>query len=89
MLKSLAMIKEEKAQLFEEKTFSCALYHDRTAQGGSSLWQSCSMLITNFSMLPREPSCDIVVKNVDVFCLCLKNLLEAKVERFGLIPLAE
>ena len=40
-------------------------------------------------MLPRHLSCDILVKNVVVFCPCLKNLPEAKVKSFGLIPLAE
>jgi hypothetical protein len=31
----------------------------------------------NFSMLPRDHSCDILVKNVAAFCLCLKSLAEA------------
>ena len=40
-------------------------------------------------MLPRDLSCGSLVKKVGVFCPCLKNLPEAKVKSFGLIPLAE
>ena len=40
-------------------------------------------------MLPRNHSCDILVKNVAAFCPCPKSLLEAKVKRFGLILLSE
>ena len=29
----------------------------------------------NFSMLPRDCSCDILVKNLAAFCPCLKSLL--------------
>jgi hypothetical protein len=36
-------------------------------------------------MLPKNCSCDILVKNVSVFCLCLKSLLKAKVKGLGLI----
>ena len=43
----------------------------------------------NFSMLPRDCSCEILVKKVATFCLYLKSLPETKVKRFGLIPLAE
>ena len=43
----------------------------------------------NFNMLPRDCSCDILVKNVAAFCSCLKTLPEAKVKRFELILLAE
>ena len=43
----------------------------------------------NFSMLPRDLSCDILVKKVATFCSCPKNLPKAKMKRFGLIPLAE
>ncbi|MGE9574538.1 hypothetical protein ACQP3C_26175 [Escherichia coli] len=43
----------------------------------------------NFSMLPRDCSCNILVKNVAAFCPCLNSLPEAKVKSFGLIPLAE
>jgi hypothetical protein len=39
----------------------------------------------NFSMLPRDHSCVILVKNVAAFCPCLKNLPEANVEGFRLI----
>ena len=39
----------------------------------------------NFSILPRDTSCDILVKKVVAFCLCLKCQLEAKVKSFGLI----
>ncbi|EGV99439.1 hypothetical protein I79_014613 [Cricetulus griseus] len=34
----------------------------------------------NFSMWPKNCSCDILVKNVVAFCPCLKSLSEAKVE---------
>ena len=40
-------------------------------------------------MLPRNSSCDILVKKVASFCPCPKSLPEAKVKSFGLIPLAE
>ena len=40
-------------------------------------------------MLPRDHSCDILVKKVAAFCPCTKILPEAKVKSFGLIPLAE
>ena len=43
----------------------------------------------NFSMLPRDGSCNNLVKNVAAFCLCPKSLPEAKVKRFELMPLAE
>lgn len=41
----------------------------------------------NFSMLPRDSSSDILVKNVAAFCPCPKSLPEAKVKRFRLITL--
>ena len=37
----------------------------------------------NFSMLPRDLSCDILVKKVTDFCPSLKSLPKAKVKRFG------
>ena len=40
-------------------------------------------------MWTSDHSHDILVKNVAAFCLCLKSLPEAKVKRFGLIPLAK
>ena len=40
-----------------------------------------------FSMMPRDCSFDILVKNADEFYHCLKHLPETK--EFGLIPLAE
>ena len=45
----------------------------------------------NFSLMFRDHSCDIVVKNVVVaaLCLCLRRLPEAIVKRLGLIPSAE
>jgi hypothetical protein len=43
----------------------------------------------NFSMLPREHSCDILVRNVAVSCPYLKSLPETKVKRFRLIVLAK
>ena len=43
----------------------------------------------NVSMLPRNHSWDVLVKNVAAFCPCPKSLPEAKVKSFGLIPLAE
>ena len=36
----------------------------------------------NFSIWPRECSCNILVKNVAAFCSCLKILHEDKVKRF-------
>ena len=39
-------------------------------------------------MWPRD-SCDILVKNVVAFCLCLKSLPEAKVKRLRLIALTK
>ena len=36
----------------------------------------------NFNMLPRDHSCDILVKKVAAFCPCLKSLPEAKVNIF-------
>ena len=41
----------------------------------------------NFTMLCRDHSCDIFMKNMAAFCPCPKNLPEAKVKRFGLIVL--
>ena len=41
----------------------------------------------NFSMLPKDCSCDILVKNVVAFCPCSKSLLKAKMTRFRLIAL--
>ena len=41
----------------------------------------------NSSMLPRNHSYDILVKNMAAFCLCPKSLPEVKVKRFGLISL--
>ena len=40
-------------------------------------------------MLPRDCSCDILVKNVADFCPCPETLLKTKVKSFELIPLAE
>ena len=40
-------------------------------------------------MLPRDCSCDILVKNVFVFCPRLKSLPDTKVKSFRLIPLTE
>lgn len=40
-------------------------------------------------ILPRDFSCDILVKNVDALCPCLKNLPEVKVKSFRLIALAK
>jgi hypothetical protein len=39
----------------------------------------------NFRMWCRDCFCGILVKNVAVFCHCLKSLPEAKVKRFRLI----
>ena len=36
----------------------------------------------NFSMLPKDCTCDILVKNVATFYPCLKSLPEAKVKIF-------
>ena len=43
----------------------------------------------NFSMWPRDCSCDILVKNVAAFCPCLKSLPQAKIKRFILIALTK
>ena len=43
----------------------------------------------NFSVLPRNHSCDILVKKVAIFCPCPNTLPEAKVMSFLLIPLAD
>ena len=43
----------------------------------------------NFNLLPRDHSCDSLVKNVAAFCPCLKSLPEAKVKRFILIALTK
>ena len=43
----------------------------------------------NFSMWPRDCSCDILVKNVVTFCPCLKSLPEVNVKRFKVIELTE
>jgi hypothetical protein len=40
-----------------------------------------------FSMWSKDCFCDILVKNVAAFCLCLKRLPEAKVKIFMLIAL--
>ena len=40
-------------------------------------------------MLSRDLSSDTLVKKVAAFCPYWKSLPEAKVKRFGLIPLAE
>ena len=40
-------------------------------------------------MLPRNISCDRLVKKMSTFCHCSKSLPEAKVKKFGLILLAE
>jgi hypothetical protein len=40
-------------------------------------------------MLPRDCSCNILVKNVAAFCPCLKSLPEAKVKRLQLIVLTK
>jgi hypothetical protein len=45
--------------------------------------------VENFNMCPRDCFCGILVKNVAVFCCCLKNLPEAKIKRFILIILTK
>ena len=40
-------------------------------------------------MLPRDHSCNILVKEVVAFCSSPKSLPEAKVKSFGLISSAE
>ena len=39
----------------------------------------------NFSMLPRDRSCDILVKKVAAFCPCPKSLPETKFKSFKLV----
>jgi hypothetical protein len=48
-----------------------------------------SLVEQNFRMWPRDSFCIILVKNVAVFCLCLKSLPEAKVKGFILIALTK
>ena len=36
----------------------------------------------NFSMWPRDCFCDILVKNMAIFCSCLKSLHKAKLKKF-------
>ena len=48
-----------------------------------------SRVLENVSMWPRDQSCDILVKNVAVFCSCMESLPETKVKSFGLILLTE
>lgn len=43
----------------------------------------------NLSMLPRDCSCDILMKKVAAFYPCQGNMPEGKEKNFGLIPLAE
>ena len=43
----------------------------------------------NFNMLPRDHSCEILVKNVAALCPCPKSPPKTKVERFRLITLAK
>ena len=43
----------------------------------------------NFSTLPRDHSCDILVKFGAAFCPCLKSLPEVKMKRFRLILLTK
>jgi hypothetical protein len=45
--------------------------------------------VKKFSMWPIDSFCDILVKNMAAFCLCLKILPEAKVNRFILIGFTE
>jgi len=40
-------------------------------------------------MIPRDCYCDILVKNVTDFFLCMKYLCKAKVKRFRLIALSK
>ena len=43
----------------------------------------------NFNMLPRDRSCDILVKKVAAFCPCLMSLSKAKGKSFRLISLPD
>jgi hypothetical protein len=43
----------------------------------------------NFNIWPRDCSCGILVKNVAVYCPCMKSLPEAKVKRFIFIALTK
>lgn len=43
----------------------------------------------NISNEAKNQSCNILAKNVASFCPCSKNLLVAKLKKFGLISLAE
>ena len=43
----------------------------------------------NFNMWPRDCFCDILVKNVTVFCPFLKNIPKANIKRFILVVLTK
>jgi hypothetical protein len=43
----------------------------------------------NFNMWPRDCFCDILVKNVAVFCPFLKNIPKANIKRFILVVLTK
>ena len=45
--------------------------------------------VKNVSMWSKNRSCDILVKNVTIFCPCPKSLPKSKVKQFGLSSLAE
>lgn len=46
-------------------------------------------VVENFSMWPRDSSCDVLVKNMAAFCNCLKSLPEARVKRSRLPVLSK
>lgn len=43
--------------------------------------------MTNFNLLPRDCSSDILAMKVGAICPCPKSLHKAKLESFVLIPL--
>ena len=68
----------------------CLMGHiTRNMEGMNCGGLAKEVILKKINMWPRDHFYDILVKNVAAFCPCLKSLPEAKVKRFGLIPLAE
>ena len=59
---------------------------DRRAEGDVENWGLAQEVSENNI---GDHSCDILATNVAAFCLCPKNLPEAKLKSFGLLSLAE
>ena len=54
----------------------------RSMEDSSAMWGLAQELSEekNFSVLPREHSGDILVKNMAAYCPCSKSLLETKLK---------